>query len=348
MCHSIGKGKLVGPDLKGVEYRHKLSWLINWIQSSKALIKANDRAAVQLFDINKRVPMPNQPMNKHQIIYVINYIKSLDKIVPANTSDFISTGLAANFPPSSTLSNQKGQRLFQQHCIMCHTIGEGKLVGPDLKGVEGKNTLPWLLLWIHSSQSLIKSNNKAAIFLFVANNRMVMPNQPLNQQQIISILNYIKSLSYPVSANATNDSAKTGNTKNIAATSTPSASPSTTEVKSTPTSPSNYLNYIWIGLAVVFLFVIYVLAVGIKFLVNPRNSLSFKDNIQSTALNVLTMENFTEGYYPVYYKFSPIKMVVKKINDKKHSALCTWIDENGYSNEGVFEITELTKLMPEG
>ena len=91
-----------------------------------------------------------------------------------------------------------------------------------------------------------------------------------------------------------------------------------------------------------------MLAVGIKFLVNPRNSLSFKDNIQSTALNVLTMENFTEGYYPVYYKFSPIKMVVKKINDKKHSALCTWIDENGYSNEGVFEITELTKLMPEG
>ena len=110
--------------------------------------------------------MPNQPMNKHQIIYVINYIKSLDKIVPANTSDFISTGLAANLPPSSTLSNQKGQRLFQQHCIMCHTIGEGKLVGPDLKGVEYRHKLSWLINWIQYSKALIKANDRAAVQLF--------------------------------------------------------------------------------------------------------------------------------------------------------------------------------------
>ncbi|HVA99001.1 MAG TPA: cytochrome c, partial [Bacteroidia bacterium] len=34
--------------------------------------------------------------------------------------------------------SQDGKELFQNNCKTCHTIGHGKLVGPDLKGVADR------------------------------------------------------------------------------------------------------------------------------------------------------------------------------------------------------------------
>lgn len=41
-------------------------------------------------------------------------------------------------------ANEDGQALFDQLCTGCHTIGGGKLVGPDLEGVAGRRDAEWV------------------------------------------------------------------------------------------------------------------------------------------------------------------------------------------------------------
>ena len=47
-CHTIGGGKLTGPDLKGVMDRADREWLVEFIQHPKAVIDSGDAYAATL------------------------------------------------------------------------------------------------------------------------------------------------------------------------------------------------------------------------------------------------------------------------------------------------------------
>ncbi len=89
-------------------------------------------------------------------------------------------------------SQSEGEKLFNQSCIACHSIGQGKLVGPDLKGVESRHSTSWLKSFITSSQSMIKKGDSSAVNLFKQNNGMIMPDHKLSGKEIESLLAYIK------------------------------------------------------------------------------------------------------------------------------------------------------------
>jgi mono/diheme cytochrome c family protein len=99
--------------------------------------------------------------------------------------------------------SQEGQGLFQTHCTACHTIGKGKLVGPDLINVEGKQSREWLVAFIRSSQKVIKSGDQAALAIYTEFNKIPMPDQPLTDQQAMAILDYIASISKTASSGNT-------------------------------------------------------------------------------------------------------------------------------------------------
>lgn len=86
---------------------------------------------------------------------------------------------------------QDGATTFKTVCAACHTVGKGKLVGPDLAGVTERRSEAWLLKFIKSSQSLIKSGDKTADSLFQAYNQVMMPDQPLDDAKIKEVLAYI-------------------------------------------------------------------------------------------------------------------------------------------------------------
>ena len=94
-CHTIGKGRLVGPDLKGVNDRHNEEWLINFIRASQKMVKAGDKDAVKIFDEYK-IPMPdNANLTDEQIKGLLSYIKNYKEpeAKPAETQPAASGGV---------------------------------------------------------------------------------------------------------------------------------------------------------------------------------------------------------------------------------------------------------------
>src|SRR5690606_5137008 len=75
-CHTIAKGKLVGPDLLDVHKRRTDAWLVDFIKFSQAMIKSGDETAVALFKEYNQSVMPDPPFSVDQIKSIITYIKS--------------------------------------------------------------------------------------------------------------------------------------------------------------------------------------------------------------------------------------------------------------------------------
>ena len=88
-------------------------------------------------------------------------------------------------------AKNEGKQIFKQKCAACHSIGEGKRVGPDLKGITKKRNKTWLYKFIQSSKKLIESGDSQAREIFEKFNKMTMPDQDLNREQIDQILNFI-------------------------------------------------------------------------------------------------------------------------------------------------------------
>lgn len=140
-CHSIGGGRLVGPDLAGVTERRSEDWLLKFIKSSQAVIKSGDPTAKALFDDYKMV-MPDQALSDEQIKGILVFIqeKGGDKFAASGVSAVTAKTVAADMPEASPDEIQRGQALFQgkvrfanngPSCISCHTtttgIGGGSL-----------------------------------------------------------------------------------------------------------------------------------------------------------------------------------------------------------------------------
>lgn len=95
---------------------------------------------------------------------------------------------------ASVVSAQDGKALFQSKgCTACHTIGGGKLVGPDLKGVTERREQDWLVKFIQSSQTMIKNGDEIAIKVFEENNKIPMPDNAVTDEEAGALIDYIKN-----------------------------------------------------------------------------------------------------------------------------------------------------------
>ena len=75
-CHTIGGGKLVGPDLKGVTERRKEDWLRKWLKNPDAMLQTDPIAKEMLKQY--LVPMPNQGLTDADIDALIAHFKHVD------------------------------------------------------------------------------------------------------------------------------------------------------------------------------------------------------------------------------------------------------------------------------
>ncbi len=72
-CHSIGKGKRVGPDLAGVTAQRDLDWLRRWLKNPTAML-ATDSLAKALLVQSNNVAMPTLRLADDEVEALLHYI----------------------------------------------------------------------------------------------------------------------------------------------------------------------------------------------------------------------------------------------------------------------------------
>src|SRR5688572_29455002 len=65
-CHTIGKGRSAGPDLKGVTQRRTTEWLHSWMMDPPAMAKTDPTAQAMVKEYNGMV-MPKVPLTHDDI-----------------------------------------------------------------------------------------------------------------------------------------------------------------------------------------------------------------------------------------------------------------------------------------
>jgi mono/diheme cytochrome c family protein len=145
-CHTIGKGPLVGPDLKGVTTKRPHDWLEQWIAAPDAVLAKKDPYALELLHQFHDVPMPNLGLSKSDVDNILAYLETTASGAPAESSAPATE--AANAPavkgnPEIGKDLFTGVTRFQNGgppCMACHSTGGigalgGGQLGPDLTTV---------------------------------------------------------------------------------------------------------------------------------------------------------------------------------------------------------------------
>ncbi|HEY7243217.1 MAG TPA: cytochrome c [Xanthobacteraceae bacterium] len=143
-CHTVGKGPLVGPDLKGVTKERPREWLEQWIAAPDAMLAKKDPVATSLLHQFHEIPMPNPGLSAAQIGDVLAYLETAGAGAAA--------GAAATATPAVQGNPEIGKDLFTgvvrfqnggPPCMACHSVGGigalgGGQLGPDLTGAVGR------------------------------------------------------------------------------------------------------------------------------------------------------------------------------------------------------------------
>ncbi|MBE7442467.1 MAG: c-type cytochrome [Flavobacteriales bacterium] len=90
---------------------------------------------------------------------------------------------------SLTINAQDGEALFKQNCSACHSIGKGKLVGPDLKGVNTKRSEEWIINFVKNAQAFGEKDADAKAI--ITEYGYPMPNQNVSDADIKAIISHI-------------------------------------------------------------------------------------------------------------------------------------------------------------
>ena len=72
-CHTVGKGRLAGPDLAGLLERRETDWVLRWLKDPTPMFETDSTAKALLKEYNN-VKMPNMKLTDAQIDQVIHYI----------------------------------------------------------------------------------------------------------------------------------------------------------------------------------------------------------------------------------------------------------------------------------
>lgn len=159
-CHTIGGGRLTGPDLKGVTSRRDRQWLVKFILDPIDVIAGGDTYAEGLVDEYNGVIMPALgDLDADRANALLDLIEAESQL---ETSQF--QGLQLSEEPFTEADVRRGWDLFAGRdrlssggpsCLACHTVRgldglSGGKLGPDLSRVYERlggrrNLEAWLM-----------------------------------------------------------------------------------------------------------------------------------------------------------------------------------------------------------
>ena len=89
-------------------------------------------------------------------------------------------------------ASRPGEDLFITRCTVCHTIGAGRKVGPDLLGLAKNLDRKWLIRWLMEPDVVLKEKDPLATALYEQYNQVSMPNLRLSEQDAIDLIYFMQ------------------------------------------------------------------------------------------------------------------------------------------------------------
>ncbi len=188
-CHTIGGGRLVGPDLKHVSDRVDREWLVDFILNPTAVLGSGDAYAAKLKDEASGAVMPNiAGMSRDQAERLMDLIDAESLL-----EESAFAGLSIGDEPFTQAHIDRGERLFLgtqalenggPACMACHAstqiggLGGGRL-GPDLsrayERLQGRKSLA---AWLQSPATEVM--------------RPVFKDHALTNEEIVAMVAYLE------------------------------------------------------------------------------------------------------------------------------------------------------------
>jgi nitrite reductase (NO-forming) len=104
--------------------------------------------------------------------------------------------MAATATPSDPLA-AAGKMTFENKCLACHALGQGRKVGPDLAGVTQRRRDEWIERWLASPETMLAHDDTAKALLAVY--KLPMPNQalaPAGRRELIAYFHWYDSAAH--------------------------------------------------------------------------------------------------------------------------------------------------------
>ena len=108
--------------------------------------------------------------------------------VKPETKDLEHHNLPASATPTDPQAVQ-GKLNFESKCLACHSVGEGRKLGPDVAGVTRRRSDAWLARWLKEPEKMLATDADAKALLQEYNN-IPMPNQSLGEAEIKQYIKY--------------------------------------------------------------------------------------------------------------------------------------------------------------
>jgi len=104
----------------------------------------------------------------------------------------VATILFFGFSVFAAPPSEEGKTIFAARCAACHHVSK-TLVGPALAGIDERRSIDWIVSFVHSPQTVIKSGDQYAVDL-LNKYKVQMPDHPdLTADNIKSVVEYIKT-----------------------------------------------------------------------------------------------------------------------------------------------------------
>lgn len=132
-CHTIGGGRLAGPDLKDVTQRQDRDWLIGFMMNPQSYIDRGDSHAIKLFEDYRSVMPSISGMTQERCEKLLDLIAAESKL---EESQF--KGVQLSNKPFTDADRALGRAIFLGKtrlknggaaCISCHSMHDTPLLG---------------------------------------------------------------------------------------------------------------------------------------------------------------------------------------------------------------------------
>jgi protein SCO1 len=99
-----------------------------------------------------------------------------------------------SYADAKPLKFTSGEYVFSTKCGACHSLGQGKKIGPDLADVTSVRDRQWLAKYIADPEGMRKAGDPVAKALSSKYKEMRMPNLQLSDQQTTDVIAFLAGI----------------------------------------------------------------------------------------------------------------------------------------------------------